>query len=414
MSEKNASNPFNNGQTVQKKKSFHHKKSNSNLNRYRKSNSNFKVKPLEQIEAEVGKQKFYSDKIPNSQNNDNHNNPEIEKKEVDIKKNRYHRKKSMNDMKKDDLRSDTVNETIFDITSNNDKPELRKTPSKQIKKKRSKTYINKTEEGQKEDDSDDIKLIDSFLSVLSLKKNEMEKEEEEIENKPQQNKYTPRRQSFSNKSNKPKKEVPIYDDVEIRKVLDCYDFPTSFKTHNLLEIFEEFKGMFRINWINDTRALFVFDTEDHARAALLSKIEETRYTIKPYENPNSDSSSSNSLNDDEDEQEKRKKEQKQFIKQFISTTNTNQATPSTRISQSSQKVQSNQESHDKPVRRQRPVTSDAVARRLIANALGVKPKEKTEEEKEIDRKKFEEARAKRRAERLERQKRLQENSDIFN
>jgi len=29
---------------------------------------------------------------------------------------------------------------------------------------------------------------------------------------------------------------------------------------------------------------------------------------------------------------------------------------------------------------------------LIANALGVKPKEKTEEEKEIDRKKFEEAR----------------------
>jgi len=35
---------------------------------------------------------------------------------------------------------------------------------------------------------------------------------------------------------------------------------------------------------------------------------------------------------------------------------------------------------------------DVVARRLISSALGIKPKEKTAEEKEIDRKKFEEAR----------------------
>jgi hypothetical protein len=55
-----------------------------------------------------------------------------------------------------------------------------------------------------------------------------------------------------------------------------------------------------------------------------------------------------------------------------------------------------------------------VARRLISSALGIKPREKTEEEKEIDRKKFEEARAQRQAARLERQKRLQENNDIFN
>jgi len=78
------------------------------------------------------------------------------------------------------------------------------------------------------------------------------------------------------------------------------------------------------------------------------------------------------------------------------------------------KQTSSQETQEKPVRRQRPVTSDVVARRLISSALGIKPKEKTAEEKEIDRKKFEEARAQRQAARLERQRRLQENSDIFN
>jgi len=79
-----------------------------------------------------------------------------------------------------------------------------------------------------------------------------------------------------------------------------------------------------------------------------------------------------------------------------------------------QPKQSPQDTQEQPVRRQRPVTSDVVARRLISSALGIKPREKTAEEKEIDRKKFEEARAQRLAARLERQKRLQENSDIFN
>jgi len=79
-----------------------------------------------------------------------------------------------------------------------------------------------------------------------------------------------------------------------------------------------------------------------------------------------------------------------------------------------QPKQPSQDTQEQPVRRQRPVTSDVVARRLISSALGIKPKEKTAEEKEIDRKKFEEARAQRLAARLERQKRLQENSDIFN
>jgi len=308
MSEKSNSpstTPSNNEKTVQKKKSFRHKKSSSNLNRNKKSNSNLKVKPLEQMENDGKQKKVNSEKIPknqvNKENNDN-KKTEIEKKEVEKKKNRYNKKKSMSDLKKDVSKSDAVSEAKSDVTSStNDKPDLKKSASKQFKKRKSKANlkekINKTEEEQKEDDADK-KLIDSFLISLSLKKTEMEKEEEEIiNNPPQQNKFTNKRQSYTNKANKPKKELPVYDDVEIRKVLDCYDFPTSFKTHNLLEIFEEFRGKFRINWIDDSRALFIFENEDYARAALLSKIEETRYIIKPYENPNSDSSSSYSLND---------------------------------------------------------------------------------------------------------------------
>jgi len=309
MSEKSTSpstTPSNNGQTVQKKKSFRHRKSSSNLNRNKKSNSNLKVKPLEQLDNEGKPKKVVSDKIPknqvNKENNDN-KKPEIEKKEVDKKKNRYHKKKSMSDLKKDDTKSETFSETKSDITSStNEKPELKKAASKQFKKKKSKANlkekVEKIEDEQKEEDNADIKLIESFLTSLSMKRDEMEREEEELINNPQNNnsKYA-KRQSYTTKANKPKKEIPTYDDIEIRKVLDCYDFPTSFKTHNLLEIFEEFKGKFRINWINDSRALFIFDTEENARAALLSKIDETRYVIKPYENPNSDSSTSYSMND---------------------------------------------------------------------------------------------------------------------
>jgi len=308
MSEKSNSpstTPTNNGPTVQKKKSFRHKKSSTNLNRHKKSSNNLKVKPLEQIENEGGKQKKNtSDKIPknqvNKENNDN-KKPEIEKKEVEKKKNRYNKKKSMSDLKKDDSKSDNVSEGKSDVTtSTTDKPELKKSVSKQFKKRKSKANlkekVNKTEEEPIEDDADK-KLIDSFLKSLSLKKTEMEKEEEINENQ-QQNKYANnKRQNYTNKANKPKKELPVYDENEIRKVLDCYDFPTSYKTHNLLEIFEDLRGKFRINWIDDSRALFIFETEELARKALLSKIEENRYVIKPYENPNSDSSSSYSLND---------------------------------------------------------------------------------------------------------------------
>jgi len=291
--------PSNTGKTVQKKKSFR--------NRHRKSSNNLKVKALEQLDNEVGKQngKVNSEKIPknqvNKENNDNKKAAEVEKKEVDKKKNRYHKKKSMSDLKKAETKSETLSDTKSDVTSStNEKPDLKKSASKQFlsQKKKRKSKMNlkaEKQEEEKEEDNSDIKLIESFLTSLSMKRDEMEREEEELINNPppQQhtaNKYT-KRQSFNgyaNKAYKPKKEIPVYDDEEIKRVLDCYDFPTAYKTHNLMEMFKEYEGNFRINWINDSRALFIFNTEENARSAYLSKKNETNYKIKPYENPTSE------------------------------------------------------------------------------------------------------------------------------
>ncbi|ORX40431.1 hypothetical protein BCR36DRAFT_375431 [Piromyces finnis] len=461
MSEKTTapSVPSNTGKTVQKKK---------------KSSNNLKVKPLEQLENEkVNNEKVQKNQV-NKENNDN-NKPEIEKKEVDKKKNRYYKKKSMSDMKKTENKSENLSDAKSDVTSStNEKPDLKKSASKQFlsQKKKRKSKMNlkaEKQEDTKEEDNSDIKLIESFLTSLSMKRDEMEKKEEELINNPpppQQhtaNKF-PKKQNYNyTKAYKPKKEIPIYDgnanilkqNEEIKRVLDCFDFPTAYKTHNLMEMFKEYEGNFRINWINDSRALFIFNSEENAKSAYELKKNETEYKIKPYENPTSEFSplndESESVNTSEDEKNENENEienekvyenndQYERNERYHNHSKSDQhecplnhsknekseyQTKYNKYSQPSQPRQPNiqttpflrqtsQETQEKPVRRQRPVTSDVVARRLISSALGIKPKEKTEEEKEIDRKKFEEARAKRQAARLERQKRLQENSDIFN
>jgi len=424
MSEKStpSSSPSNNSHSVQKKKSFRNRK---------KSNSNLKVKPLEHLEN--GK-KENTDKIPknqlNKENNDN-KKPEIEKKEVDKKKNRYHKKKSMNNMKKDE--SKTEIDSRSDISSStNGKKDLKKSSSKQHlnQKKKRKSKMNlkaeKTEKieehkSQPEEDNSDDELI-THLTYLSMKRVEMEKEEEEqhLNNPPPQasaHKY-PKKQGYKpyNKANKRKKELPTYNDEMIRRVLDCYDFPEEYLTSTFFEIFKDFKDNFQINWINEHRALLIFDSDENATKAYLQKRNESEFNIKPYENPikeYSEDESEEEGQDQECEQEQNhiSKQNKKYVKKEVN--NLPSETRKT-LQKNSKSSNISNETQEKPVRRQRPVTSDAVARRLIANALGVKPKEKTEEEKEIDRKKFEEARAKKLAERLERQKRLQENSDIFN
>lgn len=55
-------------------------------------------------------------------------------------------------------------------------------------------------------------------------------------------------------------EIPVVDEPTV--VLDCYDFPSAFKTHHLHDIFREYENMrggYRIKWKDDTRALIIFE-----------------------------------------------------------------------------------------------------------------------------------------------------------
>lgn len=45
-------------------------------------------------------------------------------------------------------------------------------------------------------------------------------------------------------------------------ILDCHDFPPSFQTHHLHDIFRNYEAMrggYKIKWLSDTRALIIFE-----------------------------------------------------------------------------------------------------------------------------------------------------------
>lgn len=304
MSEISGKTSSEGGHSVQKKKSYsrqRHRKSFSNLEektKMTKINKSLSSNTSDKSSSKKSSTQSSDSKLNgelkkkqvNQENNDN-NKPEEkkvnEKKDNEKKKkNRYNKKKSVADLKKEEPKEEKTVE----------KAEIKKSPSKpylnQKKQRKSKLNLKAQEKAKSEheeqdnSENDDIKLIGSFLTTLSLKRDEMEKESIE-ETYQSTNKYNNRKPAYTytNKATKPKKEIPEYSDEEILKVLDCYDFPTSYKTHNLIEIFKEFEGNFRINWINDSRALFIFNTIENANAAYLSRIYETKFKIRPYENP---------------------------------------------------------------------------------------------------------------------------------
>ncbi|RIA93634.1 hypothetical protein C1645_819156 [Glomus cerebriforme] len=72
------------------------------------------------------------------------------------------------------------------------------------------------------------------------------------------------------------------------RILDVFDFPASFKTHNLHDIFQEYENMrggYRIKWMDDTRALIIFEHPATARKAYLDNVTNQLAQIKPYDGP---------------------------------------------------------------------------------------------------------------------------------
>ncbi|KAH8553220.1 hypothetical protein BGW37DRAFT_422333 [Umbelopsis sp. PMI_123] len=68
-------------------------------------------------------------------------------------------------------------------------------------------------------------------------------------------------------------------------VLDCYDFPPAFKTHHLHDIFREYENMrggYRIKWLEDTRALIIFEHPATAKKAYIDNVSNPLAKIRPY------------------------------------------------------------------------------------------------------------------------------------
>ncbi|KAI9290345.1 hypothetical protein BC943DRAFT_313780 [Umbelopsis sp. AD052] len=81
----------------------------------------------------------------------------------------------------------------------------------------------------------------------------------------------------------PPAEAPVIE--EPTTVLDCYDFPPAFKTHHLHDIFREYENMrggYRIKWLEDTRALIIFEHPSSAKKAYIDNVSNPLAKIRPY------------------------------------------------------------------------------------------------------------------------------------
>ena len=144
-------------------------------------------------------------------------------------------------------------------------------------------------------------------------------------------------------------EKAEFNDVSSRRnttnTLELSGFPSTFKTADLISIFHKYETQFRIKWIDDTHALIIFKDASIARAAYLD----------------------------------------------VGTT------PFVRITPMKESGESFHRASESPSKQQgdkngsRPITTDMVARRLIAGALGVKAPRKSTLELDQDKQKLKEA-----------------------
>uniref|UniRef100_A0A3Q1H7R1 R3H domain and coiled-coil containing 1-like n=1 Tax=Acanthochromis polyacanthus TaxID=80966 RepID=A0A3Q1H7R1_9TELE len=137
-------------------------------------------------------------------------------------------------------------------------------------------------------------------------------------------------------------DVDLTDD-ELSHIVEIYDFPTEFKTEDLLKLFQCYQRGFDIKWIDDTHALGLFSSPI-AREALRSK--NPLMKLRPLSK-----------------------------------------------SSSATKAKARSCSYLLPAK-ERPQTSASLARRLVIGALGVKSNV-TKEQREAERKKLQEAKQKR-------------------
>ncbi|CAO3693338.1 unnamed protein product [Rhizopus stolonifer] len=71
-------------------------------------------------------------------------------------------------------------------------------------------------------------------------------------------------------------------------ILDCFDFPSTFQTHHLHDIFRNYEAMrggYKIKWLSDTRALILFEHPSTAKKAYIDNVTHPLAKIRPYDGP---------------------------------------------------------------------------------------------------------------------------------
>ncbi|KAI7900060.1 uncharacterized protein BX663DRAFT_519483 [Cokeromyces recurvatus] len=128
------------------------------------------------------------------------------------------------------------------------------------------------------------KLI-SKVEKLSIESSDEEKEDWEEEWELSSIAIEKKTETTSPSQESKKVDTLLNDDQTMTTVLDCYDFPSSFKTYHLQDIFKEFetmKGGYSIKWIDDTRALIIFEHPETAKKAYISLLNSQLLKIRPY------------------------------------------------------------------------------------------------------------------------------------
>ncbi|KAI8985140.1 hypothetical protein BDB01DRAFT_850196 [Pilobolus umbonatus] len=150
------------------------------------------------------------------------------------------------------------------------------------------------------------------------------------------------------------------EDMMDTTALDCYDFPNTFKTVHLKEMFREYESMrggYSIKWMDDTRALIIFEHPETANKAYSDNMNNGLVKIRPYRG---------------------------HIEMKPAG----------------------------PVPR-RPMTTDMVAKRLVHGALGVKTPLKSAEQRKAEQEMLSRAREEKLNERLARSRRQKEIANAF-
>ncbi|KAI9489743.1 hypothetical protein BDB00DRAFT_931712 [Zychaea mexicana] len=109
---------------------------------------------------------------------------------------------------------------------------------------------------------------------------------EDVEDIKAANRRSKRASRIMDPFSEPPAEVPLAEEPTV--ILDCHDFPSAFKTHHLHDIFREYENMrggYRIKWMDDTRALIIFEHHTTAKKAYIDNVSNPLAKIRPYNGP---------------------------------------------------------------------------------------------------------------------------------